>query len=162
LEDIRTKLSGLSPIQKADLERNFQRIGSTSFQIWGLPTGARQTLSKLETGDYLMLLDTDADWGSFRYIGRVLYYLPGEHWELSLHLWKERKFPLIVLLRGQLIRYPWFRFLNDFKFGLGMKPMGRTYRISEKSFGEGPATNDSVFFEYVTNKFPPYTELVSP
>ncbi len=92
LDDIRPHLSDLGPIQDADLRRNFARIGTASFQIWGLPSGATRTLSKMATGDYLMLLDTNAEWGAFRYIGRVLYYLPGHHWDLSLHLWKERVF----------------------------------------------------------------------
>jgi hypothetical protein len=99
VEDIRPHLSELSPPQASELERNLTRIGASPFQIWGLPTGAAETLSKMGVGDYFMALDTNAEWGAFRYIGRVLYYLPEQQWDLSLHLWKERKFPLIVLLK---------------------------------------------------------------
>jgi hypothetical protein len=155
--DVRSHMSDLSPIQASDLERNLLRIGTSTFQIWGLPTGAAQTLSKMETGDYFMTLDTNAEWGAFRYIGRVLYYLPGEHWNLSLHIWNERKFPLIVLLRGILVAYPWQRFLSDFKYGEGLRPMGRTFRISEKSFAKGPCATDAEFFDHIVSQFPPKT-----
>jgi hypothetical protein len=100
VDDVRPFLSAVSPIQDGSLQRNLSRIGQSAFQIWGLPAGAKSTLSKMTTGDYLMLLDTNSEWGAFRYIGRVLHYLPAEHWELSLHLWKERSYPLIAFCAG--------------------------------------------------------------
>jgi hypothetical protein len=154
VEEIRSYMSDLSPIQASELERNLSRIGTSTFQIWGLPTGAAPTLSKIGIGDYFMALDTNAEWGAFRYIGRVLYYLPGEHWELSLRLWRERKFPLILLLKGNLVAYPWQGFLSDFKYGAGLRPMGRTSRISDKSFTNGPYSTDAEFFERIVSQFP--------
>ena len=152
--DLRSHISDLAPIQCSELNRNLLRIGESTFQIWGLPTGAAKTLSKMETGDYFLALNTNADWGAFKYVGRVLYYLPGEHWELSLHLWKERKFPLILLLRGSLVDYPWQRFLSDFKYGAGLKPKGRTFRIAEKSFANGPFATEAELFDRIVSQFP--------
>jgi hypothetical protein len=151
--DVKPYLSDVSPIHQAEVERNFARIGKTTFQIWGLPVGAVGILKKLEVGDYLLLLDSNADWGS--YVGRVLYYLPEEHWSLSEHLWREAKFPLIVLLRGAFIHYPWPRFLSDFRYGHGLKPMGRTARIADYAFANGPAPDDESFYEYLIKGFPP-------
>jgi hypothetical protein len=155
LEQIRPHLVDLPAPQASELERNLLRIGNSTFQIWGLPTGAAKTLSKMETGDYFMALDTNQEWGAFRYIGRVLYYLPSEQWQLSLHLWKERKFPLILLMTGNLIAYPWQRFLSDFRYGAGLRPMGRTFRISDESFANGPCSTDTEFFDHIVSQFPP-------
>jgi hypothetical protein len=155
LSDIEPHLSPVSPPQAAEMKRNFERISDTKFQIWGLPTGAVTALSKAQPGDYLMLLDSNAEWGGFRYIGELLYKLPQEHWQLSSFLWKESKFPLIVLLRGNLIAYPWEQFLSDFQYGAGFRPMGRTYRISAQAFSRGPATTDQGFLDYVVAHYPP-------
>jgi hypothetical protein len=72
----------------------------------------------------------------------------------SLHLWKERKFPLILLLKGSLVAYPWPRFLSDFHYGAGLKPKGRTFRIAEKSFANGPFATEAELFERIVSEFP--------
>lgn len=108
-DEVRHRLSELGPLQAAEVARNFERIGKTTFQIWGLPTGAKDVLKKMITGDYLLLLDTNGEGGAFRHFGRVLYLLPAEHWDLSMHLWKRKSYPIIVFLRGCLVAYPWLK-----------------------------------------------------
>jgi hypothetical protein len=66
---------------------------------------------------------------------------------------------LSLFVRGQLINYPWSRFLADFKYGPGMKPMGRTYRISAKAFSEAPATGDDQYFTYLLEHYLAETEI---
>ncbi len=63
-------------------------------------------------------------------------------------------------MRGHLITYYWPRFLQDFKFGPGMKPMGRTYRISAKAFAQAPVTGEDQYFTYVTQEHPPRSEIL--
>jgi hypothetical protein len=152
--EVRDHLSDLNPLEMGRIEKKFADLGGTQFQIWGLPSGADRALSKIEPKDYFMVLDTNAEGGAFRYVGRVLCYLPGRQWDVSQWLWGSQKYPLILLLEGELIEYPWPRFLTDFKFGVGMKPMGRTYRISEQAFRAGPASTDGGFFRYLTAEFP--------
>jgi hypothetical protein len=151
---VREHLSNLNPLEAGLVEKRLSDLEGKRFQIWGLPSGADRVLSKIQPNDYFMVLDTNALEGAFRYIGRVLYYVPGRQWDLSQWLWKSQKYPLILLLQGELIEYPWSRFLSDFKFGVGMKPMGRTYRISEKAFDAGPTSTDGGFFRYLTSQFP--------
>lgn len=153
-DEVQDHLSELGPLQQAELARNFDRIGKTRFQIWGLPTGAKDILKKMITGDYLLLLDTNGEGGAFRYFGRVLYPLPSEHWDLSMHLWKEVTFPIIVFLRGSLVEYPWLRFLSDFDYGTGLKPMGRTYRIAKKAIANSRFGDEAAFYEDVITEFP--------
>lgn len=128
-------------------------FSNMKFQVWGLPVGAEKTLSVASPGDYLMLLDTNSTKGIFRYIGKILAVLPGRHPELSFKLWSESKFPLIVFTDGDLIAYPWQRFLQDFGYGSGLLPMGRTWRISDEAFQRGPAPDDDTFFRYVTDDY---------
>lgn len=154
ISDVRRHLSELGPLQLPELTRNFDRIGGTRFQIWGLPAGAKDILKKMITGDYLLLLDTNGEDGAFRYFGRVLYRLPSEHWDLSMHLWGEGKFPIIVLLRGNLVSYPWFKFLSDFSYGSGLKPMGRTHRIAKKAIAGSRFLDEAGFNEAILTEFP--------
>jgi hypothetical protein len=151
--DVRSLLNGLGPLQQSELERNFDTIGTTKFQIWGLPTGAKEILEKMNSGDYLLLLDTNGEGGAFRYIGRILYRLPSEQWDLSKHLWKDTSYPIIVLLRGHLIEYPWVSFLADFHYGSGLRPMGRTYRIAKKAIAESRFGNEAMFYNKVLEEF---------
>jgi hypothetical protein len=154
IDDVRHHLNELGPLQQSELVRNFNRIGTTKFQIWGLPTGAKDTLKNMITGDYLLLLDTNGEEGAFRYFGRVLYHLPSEHWDLSMHLWKERTFPIIVFLRGTLGSYPWFKFLSDLAYGSGLKPMGRTYRIAKKAIERSRFGEEAAFYDTIMAEFP--------
>jgi hypothetical protein len=158
LEEVRSRMSDVASAQMAAIDRDFLAIGKNTFQIWGLPTGAAKTLAKIGPGDYFMALDTNAEWGAFKYIGRVLSYLPGEHWNLSQHLWKESKFPLILLLHGVLVKYPWHQFLSDFGYSAGFLPMGRTYRISKTTLGKSDFANDLDFFNYLVAQFLPAGE----
>jgi hypothetical protein len=153
-DDVAHQLSELGPLQQAELSRNFDRIGKTKFQIWGLPTGAKDILKKMITGDYLLLLDTNGEGGAFRYFGRVLYRLPSEHWDLSANLWKESTYPIIVFLRGSLVAYPWLKFLSDFGYGSGLKPMGRTYRIAKAAVGNSRFGNEEIFYDTILREFP--------
>jgi hypothetical protein len=100
--------------ERADLARRLARIGNGAFQIWGFPSGAEEVLRKMETGDYLLLLDSNADWGSFRYFGRVFLRLPGKQWKLSERLWGEGRYPIVTFVRGQLVNYPWPNSLMTF------------------------------------------------
>lgn len=104
-------------------------------------------------GDYLLLLDTNAEGGAFRYFGRVLYRLPSEQWHLSSYLWKESTYSIIVLTRGHLIKYPWIKFLGDFGYGSGLKPMGRTYRIAKQTMSNSRFTDEGTFYETITAEY---------
>jgi hypothetical protein len=74
-----------------------------------------------------------------------------------MHLWKETTFPIIVLLRGGLVSYPWVRFLSDFGYGSGLKPMGRTHRISKKAIAESRFGDEETFHETILRELPGLT-----
>ncbi len=136
-------------------QREFQdskdRIGSSKFQIWGIPSGAKSALKNLKLGDTFLLLNTDQSYGFFEYSGRVLCRLPSEQWRLSFKLWGERKFPLIVLLRGNLIHYPWPNFLDDMSYGAGFKGMGRVHTIAKPRLSETRFGSEESFLEHLSS-----------
>jgi hypothetical protein len=154
VDDLRHRLDDLGPLQKSEVARNFERIGTTIFQIWGLPAGAKDILEKMIIGDCFLPLDTNGEGGAFRYLGRVLYRLPSEHWQLSHHLWKDSSYPIIILLRGNLVAYPWPKFLSDFGYGSGLKPMGRTYRIAKRALELSRFGDEATFYDRIPSEFP--------
>jgi 5-methylcytosine-specific restriction protein A len=49
--------------------------------------------------------------------------------EISLRLWGEARFPLIVLLNGRLTNYSWEQFRSAFGFAPNWRLAGNTYRL---------------------------------
>lgn len=110
------------------LRRITSDVAPTGFQIWGLPSGAAPTLRAMEAGDSLLLLERD----DFRYVGQVLHRLSEPSWELSNYIWGEQRFPIIVFLQGQMIRYSWEQFKADFNFASNYGMRGNTMRLSNE------------------------------
>jgi hypothetical protein len=59
----------------------------------------------MAVSDYLLLLEAIGPGGTFAYIGRVIAIPSKECFDLSMHLWGEQRFPLIVFLKGGLTSY---------------------------------------------------------
>jgi hypothetical protein len=150
---IEPNLDDAGPIYNTENRRRLKEIEREAVQIWGLPSGASPAFAKMDTGDHLMLLDSNGFGGAFRYIGKIIVALKGQNRDISFKLWTEHKFPLIVILQGTLVDYAWEQFLKDFNFGMGFRPMGRTYRISQKAFSSAIVNTDYDFVDYVTTKY---------
>jgi hypothetical protein len=148
-EFIQTK----DPHDDLEIQRNFGRIGNSPFQIWGFPAGAAGKIDKLKRSDLILLLDTDGEGGKFCYIGKCIFKLPSTYPELSQALWGDPKFPIIVLLLGHLINYPWLMFLRDFQYGPGLKPMGRTHTISDEALLNSEYADEAKFYQSIVEKF---------
>src|SRR6056297_4330132 len=65
------------------------------YQIWGLPAGAEPYTKQMFPGDWLMLLGSEK---TCEYIGRIAAKVPRFAPEVSIALWREPKFPTIVML----------------------------------------------------------------
>jgi len=113
-DEIAADLEHLPGIEIATLKSTLERLAPTGFQIWGIPSGAARVLNRMETGDFLMLLESI----SFGYIGQVLHKVSLECRELSTKIWGEHKFPIIIFLQGEMISYDW----EDFRDSFGFKP----------------------------------------
>lgn len=90
------------------------------FQIWGVPSGARDKILKMRPKDIVLLIGqlsrSELGHGEFFYAGRVIYVLPSEDFVLSRKLWGEGSYPLIFFLQGALVDYSWHEFATDFNF----------------------------------------------
>lgn len=122
LNDVDPYLRHLNPSEYIDVRRTIQSVAPTGFQIWGLPQGASGVLSRMHGGDFLMLLEST----EFAYVGQVIFRVSEPCWDLSRFIWTEQRFPMIVMLQGELIRYPWDAFLQDFKFAPNYHMRGTT------------------------------------
>lgn len=123
--DLEGSFTSLSP---EELDHVRADLGGKSFQIWGLPSGAAKVLKHMVPGDHLMLLESE----EFRYVGNVLHYMNEPSWDLSARIWGEQRFPLIVMLQGSAIHYPWVKFVRELGFAVNYHMRGNTCRIADE------------------------------
>ncbi len=102
-EDVEEFLYHLSPLEIADFKSNTQQLAPTGFQIWGIPSGAQRVVAHMQTGDYLMLLEST----DFTYCGQVIHRVSDLCHDLSYDIWGEQRFPIIIFLQGEMISYGW-------------------------------------------------------
>jgi hypothetical protein len=127
MADVGDYLSDIPPPELHAIRMIIDELAPTGFQIWGLPSGAAPTLRNMMPGDSLLLLERE----DFRYLGQVLHRLSEPSWALSDHIWGEQRFPIIVFLQGQMIRYAWDQFKSDFNFAPNYGMRGNTMRLSD-------------------------------
>lgn len=145
IEDIRPYLTDISPVSVEAIASLGADIAPTGFQIWGLPSGAQRVLTHMTAGDYLILLEAE----EFRYAGQVIQRLHEPSRELSNFLWGEQRFPLIVILQGQLIRYSWDAFKTEFDFDSRYHMRGNTMRLAPDRFEESSWTSEEEFIAHL-------------
>jgi hypothetical protein len=119
------------------------------FQIWGIPAGAKPVLRRMAQGDYLLLLETIGEGGLFTYAGRVLARLSHELPAFSKFLWGEARFPIIIFLDGDLLRYPWPDFRGTFGFDRNFGPRGRTYRLLPERIRKAGFNSETAFWQHL-------------
>ena len=133
--DIEPYLGDVTPYESMEAHSKVSELATTGFQIWGIPSGALRVLDPMRTGDFLMLLEST----DFRYVGQVIHRFVQPNYGLSRRIWGEERFPLIILLQGELISYGWDRFSRRHsKFDPKYHMRGNTMRLSD----ERVATSD--------------------
>lgn len=146
VEELKPYLADLSHLTIQELEELEAEVAPTGFQIWGLPAGAAGVLRNMVAGDYLLLLENE----EFRYAGQVLERLHEPSWTLSHYLWGEQRFPLIVFLQGQLIRYDWETFKAEFGFDSRYHMRGNTMRLAAAKMANSRFASEE---EFIANLF---------
>lgn len=127
--DLEPRLGHLPSDEVEQLRRDVAKYAPDGFQVWGIPSGAKFVLSTFRVGDCLLLLEAAGPGGSFAYVGRAIAKPSRECHDLSLQLWGEQKFPLIVFLKGSLTNYRWFSFCENLGYKSNWNPAGQTYRV---------------------------------
>jgi hypothetical protein len=119
------------------------------FRIWGIPSGARSVLSSLAPGDYLLLLESPGPGGTFVYGGRIIAAPTRECFDLSMHLWGEQRFPLIVFMTGRLTNYRWVTFCEALGYKPNWNPAGNTYRVTDERLAESTFADQGTLIRHV-------------
>ncbi|MFC7541787.1 hypothetical protein ACFQU2_23060 [Siccirubricoccus deserti] len=152
LSDILPFLGPVDPVEQAVMREKIGEFAPTGFQVWGIPSGAERVLQQMGTGDSLMLLESE----DFRYVGQVIHRASVPCWDLSNHIWGEQRFPLIVLLQGQMIAYPWSAFVEHFSFDANYHMRGNTMRLSAERVAASPSVNEETFLASVMTQVATY------
>jgi hypothetical protein len=144
-KDIEGFLEHLTPLELLDIESKCSQLAPTGFQIWGIPSGAQRVLEKMQTGDFLMLLEST----DFAYCGQVLHRITDMCPDLSNEIWGEQKFPIIILLQGEMISYGWNEFAEHFGFAPNYHMRGNTMSLSAKRVIESTSGTEEAFISSV-------------
>jgi hypothetical protein len=95
----------------------------------------------MEAGDFLLLLESI----DFAYVGEVIHRVTQHCWELSSHIWGEARFPLIILLKGELILYSWTDFREHFGFAANYHMRGNTMRLNPNRIARSQSRTEEAF-----------------
>jgi hypothetical protein len=145
VSDIENHLSHLDPFERLSISETVNQYAPTGFQIWGIPHGAQGVLSSMSAGDYLLLLEST----DFAYVGQVIHRVSEPSWDLSSHIWGEQRFPLIILLQGELINYPWEQFLSDFGFNPKYHMQGNTAKLGPQRIPDSSFETEEAFISHL-------------
>jgi hypothetical protein len=137
-DDVKDRLGHLSEWEIDQLERDCKKFAPDGFQIWGIPSGAKSVLRTLMVGDYLLLLESVGPGGVFAYGGIILARPSQECFDLSIDLWGENRFPLIVFMRGNLTSYRWYDFCGALGYKQNWNPAGMTSRVMTERLAASP------------------------
>jgi hypothetical protein len=148
LADIASFLGPVDAVEQALIRAKVTEHAPTGFQVWGIPSGAERVLQGMDTGDFLLLLEAD----HFRYAGQVIHRVSAPCWDLSAHIWGEQRFPLIVLLQGQMVAYPWLEFVGHFGFGPKYHMRGNTMRLAPERTAASPSGSEEAFMSTLLTK----------
>jgi len=141
LNEIERFLDTINPFEQQAIRQIINDLAPSGFQIWGIPSGARQILKDMSQGDFLLLLEST----DFRYVGQVLFRISEPLHRLSAHIWGEERFPIIILLQGEMITYGWDRFREHFGFDEAYHMRGNTARIADQRVSESPSESEEAF-----------------
>lgn len=146
--DIAPFLGDLDEYEFQLIQAKIEELAPTGFQIWGIPSGATYVLKNMETGHFLMLLEKS----HFRYTGQVIHRITLPQRLLLNQIWGESKFPIIILLQGELISYEWAEFKKEF----GIKPnydlRGSTANLSEARILQSRFQTEDAFIASIATK----------
>lgn len=128
-DDIADRLECLPETERAELARVLNSEASDGFQIWGVPSGAKSMLRHMTVGDYFALLVSIRPYGQIEYVGRIIGAPSQPCHDLSMDLWGEDRFPVIVFMLGQATSYPWEDFRDRLGYASNWDPAGNTWRV---------------------------------
>jgi hypothetical protein len=70
--DIEPFLTELDALELLPMRSKITELAPTGFQVWGIPSGAQRVLAPMDTGDFLLLLEST----DFAYAGQVIHRQP--------------------------------------------------------------------------------------
>lgn len=102
------------------------------FNVWGAPSGAKNTVSKMNVNDYILLVTETGESGFIPILGQIKYILKDKNEALSRTLWGDNNFPYIFMFDKVDIQYSWKRFINDVGYKNNFRPAGQMYRVLDE------------------------------
>jgi hypothetical protein len=145
-DDIAGRLGCLSDPELTELAVALNAEAPDGFQIWGVPSGAKGMLRHMTVGDHFALLVSIRPYGQVEYVGRIVAAPSQPCHELSMELWGEQRFPLIVFMVGRLTTYPWENFRDRLGYAPNWDPAGNTWRVKPERL-RSAGVSEEVFIQ---------------
>lgn len=100
------------------LSRLYRAFPNGTFNVWGVPFGAKSIVGKLESGDAVLLVEQASEFGEVPALCMVDVYIPEPFPTISETLWKSDRFPYVFFFETKLIDLRW----RDFQSHIGLNP----------------------------------------
>jgi 5-methylcytosine-specific restriction enzyme A len=142
-DDIADDLRCLPEHERAELRSTLRDVAPSGFQIWGVPSGAKSMLRHLTVGDHFALLVSIRPYGQIEYIGEIVGAPTEPCHDLSMRLWGEQRFPVIVFMMGRVTAYPWDDFRDRLGYAHNWDPAGSTWRVKPERLRAAGETEET-------------------
>jgi hypothetical protein len=142
---------------RAQLERS----GVEEFQIWGIPSGGERALSKLDLDDWMLLLASQQVGTRFEYAGKIIARAPAKSFDLSRYLWKSDRYPIVFLMDGQLIDYPWETFFEKLGYARNWQLRGLAFRVTDEKLRHSEFHTEGALLREIVGSGAPIAESKS-
>jgi len=111
-----------------------QLFPNGQFNAWGVPSGAASVVSRLKTGDVMLLIRTTGGDGDIPALCIVKAYWQQEMSDLSNALWGDAHFPYIFFFNTEPMFLTWKQFKQDVGYAMNFRPSGQVYRVNQDRF----------------------------
>jgi hypothetical protein len=139
--DIEPFLKELDAFELGSIERQSRKLAPTGFQIWGIPSGAHRVLEPMQQAISCSCWRVPIS----RMLARLFTALLNTAGTCPATFGGEARFPLIILLNGELISYSWMEFREHFGFATNYHMRGNTMRLNPNRIASSPSRTEEAF-----------------
>lgn len=129
IETVESNVPSSVPIRSEILHRLSTDFPAGRFNCWGVPAGAKSVIRQLEEGDFVLLVESAAEYGQVPVLCHVRAFWSDELRNLSLALWGSDKYPFIFFFRTEQLTLSWSELTEHLDYKPNFDPRGNFYSV---------------------------------